>query len=176
MWIPSVDFLFSVPWEVETGFHKRPFHGYLVLVPRAATRRGHDVSGPRSGPSPARVAADRPRQAPTATLTSPHTTPPDSTHPQLTPEENREHTREAQRPMPEDADQDIRLRALVCLWPTTRSNRGPTELSSHAKVEELSWGLGWQYSFGQSFRRLFFCAGQRAFLGQLRALKRPESN
>ena len=49
--------------------------------------------------------------------------------------------------------------------------RGPTELSSHAKVEELSWGLGWQYSFWQSFRRLFFCAGQRAFLGQLRALK-----
>ena len=49
--------------------------------------------------------------------------------------------------------------------------RGPTELSSHAKVEELSWGLGWQYSFWQSFRRLLFCAGQRAFLGQLRALK-----
>ena len=31
--------------------------------------------------------------------------------------------------------------------------------------------MGWQYSFWQSFRRLFFCAGQRAFLGQLRALK-----
>ena len=51
-----------------------------------------------------------------------HPTAPDSTHPQLTPEENREHTREAQRPMPEDADQDI-LERLVCLWPTTRSNR-----------------------------------------------------
>ena len=67
--------------------------------------------------------------------------------------------------MPEDADQDI-LERLVCLWPTTRSNRGPTELTC-----QLSWGLGWQYSFCQSFRRLFFCAGQRAFLGQLRALK-----
>ena len=68
-----------------------------------------------------------------------HPTAPDSTHPQLTPEENREHTREAHRPMPEDADQDI-LERLVCLWPTCACGRqrGPTELSSHAKVEELS--------------------------------------
>ena len=31
--------------------------------------------------------------------------------------------------------------------------------------------MGGQYSFWQSFRRSFFCAGQRAYLGQLRALK-----
>ena len=136
-------------------FRKDLFTGTWYLCRVAASRRGHDVSGPRSGPSPARVAGPCcPR--------NPHPTPPDSTHPQLTPEENREHTREAQRPMPEDADQDI-LERLVCLWPTMRSNRGPTELSSHAKVEELSWCLGWKYSFWQSFRKFFFCAGQRAF-------------
>ena len=74
--------------------------------------------------------------------------------------------------MPEDADQDI-LGRLVCLWPT--SNNEVQQRSNRAKLpsqlEELSWGLGWEYSFWQSFRRLFFCAGQRAFLGQLRALK-----
>lgn len=101
---------------------------------------------------------------------NPHPTPPDSTHPQLTPEENREHTREAQRPMPEDADQDI-LERLVCLWPTTRSNRAKLICQVRGAELVLSWGLGWQYSFWQSFRRLFFCAVQRAFLGQLRALK-----
>ena len=53
--------------------------------------------------------------------------------------------------MPEDADQDIRSRALCACG----RQRGPSELSSHATVEELSWGLGWQYSFWQSFRRLF---------------------
>ena len=100
-----------------------------------------------------------------------HPTAPDSTHPQLTPEENREHTREAQRPMPEDADQDI-LERLVCLWPTMRSNRGPTELSSHAKVEELSWCLGWKYSFWQSFRQFFSVQVKELF----ESLKRPESN
>ena len=68
-------------------FRKDLFTGTWYLCRVAASRRGHDVSGPRSGPSPARVAGPCcPR--------NPHPTPPDSTHPQLTPEENREHTRE----------------------------------------------------------------------------------
>ena len=71
--------------------------------------------------------------------------------------------------MPEDADQDIRSRAFCACG----GQRGPPELSSHAKVEELSWGLGWQYSFWQSFHRLFFCAGQGN--GALRLFRNGET-
>ena len=38
------------------GFRKDLFTGTWYLCRVAASRRGHDVSGPRSGPSPARVA------------------------------------------------------------------------------------------------------------------------
>ena len=101
--------------------------------------------------------ADSTRQHPTAPTRS-------------SPLKKTESTPERHRPMPEDADQDI-LERLVCLWPTMRSNRGPTELSSHAKVEELSWCLGWKYSFWQSFRK-FSVQVKELF----ESLQRPESN
>ena len=78
--------------------------------------------------------------------------------------------------MPEDADQDI-LERLVCLWPTTRSNRGPTELSSHAKVErgaELGFGLA-IFILAELSPLIFLCRS-KSFLGPVESLKRPESN
>ena len=75
-------------------------------------------------------------------------------------------TREAQRPMPEDADQDI-LEALVCLWPTVRSNRA--KLTCQGRGADL--GLRWarfNFYFGRAFAGIFLC-NLRAFLGQLPA-------
>ena len=64
-------------------------------------------------------------------------------------------TREAQRPMPEDADQDI-LEALVCLWPTVRSNRAKLTCQGRGVEEAFrAWVGKIQFLFWQSFRWLF---------------------
>ena len=68
--------------------------------------------------------------------------------------------------MPEDADQDI-LEALVCLWPTARSNRA--KLTCQGRGADL--GLRWarfNFYFGRAFAGIFLC-NLRAFLGQLPA-------
>ena len=69
--------------------------------------------------------------------------------------------------MPEDADQDI-LERLVCLWPTTRSNRA--KLICQARGAELGFGLA--NSFWQSFRRLFFLCSSKSFWGALKGRSR----
>ena len=48
--------------------------------------------------------------------------------------------------------------------------------SSHAKVEELSEGLGWQHSFLAELSPVIFLCRSKSFLGPVASLKRPESN
>ena len=82
-------------------------------------------------------------------------------------------TREAQRPMPEDADQDI-LEALVCLWPTARSNRA--KLTCQGRGGDFrAWVGKIQFLFWQSFRWLFSVQLQ-SFLGPILPAKDLESN
>ena len=72
--------------------------------------------------------------------------------------------------MPEDADQDI-LEALVCLWPTTRSNRA--KLTCQGRGVELGFGLArFDFYFGRAFAG-FFSVQFKSFLGPVARLKRP---
>ena len=59
------------------------------------------------------------------------------------------------------------------------SNLGPTELSSHAKVEELSWGFNIHFFsifILAELSPLIFLCRSKSFLGPVESLKRPESN
>ena len=90
--------------------------------------------------------------------------------PWLIPQLKKTDSTRAQRPMPEDADQDI-LEALVCLWPTVRSNRA--KLTCQGRGGELGLGLArFNFYFGRAF------AGHvqlKSFLGPV-AAKDTESN
>ena len=61
--------------------------------------------------------------------------------------------------MPEDADQDI-LEALVCLWPTTRSNRA--KLTCQGRGGDLGLGLArFNFYFGRAFAGYFLSLARR---------------
>ena len=73
----------------------------------------------------------------------------------------------------EDADKDIRpVEALVCLWPTTRSNRA--KLTCQGRGAELGFGLA-IFILAELSPVIFLCRS-KSFLGPVASLKRPESN